>query len=73
LISSDHTSTASDHASRLSRALRHLEWSRVADAWLARCSGQAARRIGIQFSASLEQARQLLAQTAEAAACLKRR
>jgi DNA mismatch repair protein MutS2 len=54
----------------LSRALRHLEWSRVADAWLARCSGQAARRLGVQFSSTLEQARQLLAQTAEAAACL---
>jgi DNA mismatch repair protein MutS2 len=61
---------ASHPSSRLPRALRHLEWSRVADAWLARCSGQAARRIGVTFSASLEEARQLLAQTAEAAACL---
>lgn len=54
----------------MSRALRHLEWSRVADAWLARCAGQAARRLGIVFASSLEEARQLLAQTAEAATCL---
>jgi DNA mismatch repair protein MutS2 len=42
----------------------------VGEAWLARCSGQAARRLGISFATSLDETRRLLAQTAEAAACL---
>jgi DNA mismatch repair protein MutS2 len=42
----------------------------VGEAWLARCSGQAARRLGISFATSLDETRNLLAQTAEAATCL---
>ncbi len=57
-------------SARFERTLRHLEWSRLAEAWLARCSGQGARRTGIQFATTRSEARDLLAQTAEAAACL---
>ncbi|HET6334254.1 MAG TPA: Smr/MutS family protein [Polyangiales bacterium] len=42
----------------------------MGEAWLARCSGQAARRLGISFATSLDETRNLLAQTAEAATCL---
>ncbi|HKP55349.1 MAG TPA: Smr/MutS family protein [Polyangiales bacterium] len=60
----------STDAARFERTLRHLEWSRLAEAWLARCSGQGARRMGVRFAETYPEAQQLLAQTAEAAASL---
>jgi DNA mismatch repair protein MutS2 len=60
----------SNEAARFERTLRHLEWSRLAEAWLARCSGQGSRRMGVRFAESYPEAQQLLAQTAEAAASL---
>jgi DNA mismatch repair protein MutS2 len=48
------------------RTLRHLEWSRLEQAWLARCRGQGARRLGLVFANDLESARVALLETGEA-------
>jgi DNA mismatch repair protein MutS2 len=48
------------------RTLRHLEWARLEQAWLARCRGEGARRLGVVFADRPEVARAGLRQTAEA-------
>ncbi|HEY2734742.1 MAG TPA: endonuclease MutS2, partial [Polyangiales bacterium] len=47
------------------RTLRHLEWSRLQAAWLARCKGDGARRSGLSFAEDFDSARTALAETAE--------
>jgi DNA mismatch repair protein MutS2 len=48
------------------RTLRHLEWSRLEQAWLSRCKGAGARRTGLAFAPDLQSARSALQETAEA-------
>jgi DNA mismatch repair protein MutS2 len=48
------------------RTLRHLEWARLEQAWLARCRGDGARRGGITFALDQATAERALRQTGEA-------
>ncbi|HEX4355844.1 MAG TPA: hypothetical protein VHZ95_23110, partial [Polyangiales bacterium] len=47
------------------RTLRHVEWSRLQAAWIARCKGEGARRAGLTFARDFASARVALAETAE--------
>jgi DNA mismatch repair protein MutS2 len=48
------------------RTLRHLEWSRLQQAWFSRCRGEAARRSDQVFAEDAAAARRALGETREA-------
>lgn len=56
----------------LQKASDHLEWPRLVAAVLARCHGDATRRLGLSFASDRADAERLLAETRETCALLAR-